>query len=196
MKVAIIGLSKSTHDLAPWRDNSWEKWGLPWDHARPWCQKLFEMHDRSLLETKAANREIDYFGSKLATCSQPLYMQEKHADVPTSIAYPLDAIQKTVFADYPRQDQVDWYESSIAYMAALAIFMEADDIGFWGVDVKREDEFAIEQPCLAFLIGFAMGRGIRVHIPEGPSELCKKFQGEQRLSNLKVKYPTRYGWLT
>jgi hypothetical protein len=196
MKVAIIGLSDSSHDDAPWDDPTWEKWGLPWD-AGWWaqCDRLFEMHDRALLEKREAGRELEYFTSKLADVWQPLYMQEKHPDVPTSVEFPLEALQKTVFADYPRADQVDWYESSIAYMAALAIHEEADDIGFWGVDVKREDEFGIEAPCLNFLIGFAMGRGIKVHIPTGPSELCKKHQGEQRLSKLMVKYPTRYGWL-
>jgi len=45
LKVAIIGLSATTHHLAPWSDPEWQKWGLPWDGYHAQMDRLFEMHD-------------------------------------------------------------------------------------------------------------------------------------------------------
>ena len=184
--VAILGLSPSTHDLVPW---DWDVWGLPWDADYPRIDRFFEMHDRLLLEKPEAMRCADYW-DRLGYLS-PVYMQHVHDDIPGSVAYPLQEVRETVFKGFPRWDQTDWYNSSPAYMIALAIHKQVDTIGLWGIDVLDGSEFTYERPCLEYLMGLAVGKGIKIVLPEGPTALGK-FSGEGiKLGTMEPTYRKR-----
>ena len=195
MKVSIVGLSPSTRHLVPVDS---EIYALPWDFEYA-CRasKLFEMHDRGLLELPESLRSADYF-ERLKEFTQPIYMQEQYPDIPMSTPYPLDEVKESVFKGFPRgawSTQTDWYNSSPAYMIALAIHEGATSIGLYGIDVRDDSEFAYESPCLEYLIGLAVGRGIEVVIPEGPTHL-NIFRGEGiKLGTMQPTYRDRYGYL-
>lgn len=155
-RVAIIGLSPSTHDGAPWGDPSWEKWGLPWDNG--WwaqCDRLFEIHKMSNLKEEYSE---DYF-EKLQEMDN-LYMQEAY--YPNAKKYPLEETIKTTG---------DYLTSSIAFMLAMAIHEKVDKIGLWGVDMDLEDVYGHQRPCAEYLIGLAKGLGIEVYVPKESSLL-------------------------
>ncbi len=193
MKVAIVGLSPSTNYLAPFGQD-WQMWGLPWDvEFWPRLDRYFEMHDRGLLEQPEALRNSDYW-DRLKTLS-PVYMQRHYPDIPGSIEFPLEALKGTVFKGFPRWDQEDWYNSSPAYQIALGIHEGADEIGLWGVDVLDNSEFALENPCLSYLLGYAVAKGIKVHLPQGPTDLLK-FRGDGiKLGTMQPSYVGRYGYV-
>jgi hypothetical protein len=182
MKVAIIGLSPATHDLAPWDDPEWEKWGLPWDEGY-WYQmdRHFEMHDMRLLESEHSARPADYL-ERLKEC-ECLYMQEAY--FPGATRYPFEEVSKTAG---------EYWNSSIAYALALAIHEGADEIGIYGVDMKGDDEYGYQKPNMEYLIGLAIGKGIKVHVPDASPLL--KFNGSGvRFFNHTPTYVNRYGWL-
>lgn len=190
-----MGLSPSTRHLVP---HDSEIYALPWDSEYS-CRasRLFEMHDRGLLEQPEALRSDSYW-QELAETPQPIYMQQHWDDIPSSVAYPLEAIKDSVFKGFPRASwdaQRDWYNSSPAYMIAMAIHEGATTIGLYGIDVLDDSEFMLERPCLEYLIGLAVGRGIEVVIPEGPTALGK-FRGTGiKLGNMKPTYVNRYGYI-
>lgn len=192
--ISIIGLSPSTRHLVP--DS--EIWALPWDREyAPRASRLFEMHDRGLLEQPESLRPLSYF-KDLAEMPQPIYMQRHWEDIPTSVPFPLDEVERSVFSGFPRarwSSQKDWYNSSPAYMIALAIHEGVESIGLYGIDVLDDSEYAYETPCLEYLIGLAIGRGIEVVIPEGPTALGK-FRGSGiKLGTMEPVYKDRYGYL-
>lgn len=156
------------------------------------------MHDRELLERPESLRSPEYF-SDLAEFHQPIYTQEHWPDVPMSSPFPLDAVRESVFKGFPRGEwsgQKDWYNSSPAYMLALAIHEGAESIGLYGVDVRDDSEYAYESPCLEYLIGLAVGKGIEIIIPQGPTHL-NKFRGEGiKLGTLEPIYVNRYGYVS
>ena len=181
LKVAVIGLSPTTHDDAPWDDPTWQKWGLPWDEGY-WTSldRGFEMHDLRLLQSEHSGRPADYW-DRLAEIPK-VYMQEAHGP---ALAYPFDEVAKTTGR---------YWNSSIAYAMALAIHEGADEIGVWGVDMKGDDEYGYQKPNMEYLIGLAIGKGIKVHIPEKSPLL--KFQGTGiRFYKHFPTYVDRYGWL-
>ena len=173
MKVAIVGLGPS-HDDVPWKE--WETWGLPWDAWSPRYDALFEMHDRSLFETRSGSYTDD-----LITSNIPTYMQKKHGDIPMSREYPLRKVSALVG---------DYYGSSIAYMIALAIYLDYSEIGLWGVELSNDYDH--QRPNLEYLLGFAKGRGIKVNVSGGRLLSRRKTDVYQKLG---VLYPQRYGEL-
>lgn len=184
LKIAVIGLSKTTHDQAPWNDPTWEKWGLPWDEGY-WarCDRLFEMHDIRLLKN-AKCRKSDYI-ERLKDLDVPLFMQYAYQEIPNAMGYP--------FGDVSRVTGNVW-NSSIAYMLAMAIFEHPDEIGIWGVDMLADDEYAYQRPNCEYLVGLARGMGIKVTIPE-ESPLCKFIADGIGFCDEMPVYYGRYGWL-
>lgn len=90
--------------------------------------------------------------------------------------------------NYPLNDVIadigrDWFGSTIAYMVALAIYKKVPALGFWGVHMESEPEYAHQRNNLCWLIGLAEGRGIRIDHPL-----------DWRLLQYDGPYPTRYGY--
>lgn len=180
MKVAIVGLSPSTHDLAPFGSPEWEVWGLPWDGYWAQMDRHFEMHDMRLLTGPHSRRKPDYF-DKLRQC-KTLYMQQAWENAQ---AYPFDQVAKTT--GY-------YWNSSIAYAMALAIHEQAEEIAVFGVDMTGNDEYGYQKPNMEYLIGLARGKGIKVHVPD-ESPLCKFQAHGIRFYDHTPTYQDRYGWL-
>jgi hypothetical protein len=182
MKVAIVGLSPSTHEMAPYNDPEWELWGLPWDGYWSRFDRLFEMHDMRLLTGEHSKRKADYF-ERLYGCGVPLYMQDEYFQGATR--YPFESVASTVG---------DYWNSSIAYAMALAIHEDAEEIGIFGVDMKADDEYGYQKPNMEYLVGLARGKGIKVNIPD-ESPLCKFNPHGVTFYNHTPTYVDRYGWL-
>jgi len=203
-QVAIVGLGLATHDDAPFVDPEWECWGLPWDREY-WVHydQYFEMHPRSLLELPESKRETGYFDKLAEIDHAPIYMHQHWDDIPNSVAFPIEEMRSTVFANFPRKywkqkPQVDWYNSSPGYMLAKAIHEEYDRIGLWGFDMESKRDYTYELPNLSFLIGLAIGRGIDVYLHEGdrPVTPLLEFTNEGIwLGELNPVYTERYGYL-
>jgi hypothetical protein len=176
LKVAIVGLATSTHDAAPWGDSTWEKWGLPWDDKGwPFMARHFEMHDQRLLDSEHSKRGPDY-AARLKYCAR-LYTQDN---------YPFAEVAETIGQAY--------WNSSIAYAMALAIHEGAREIAIYGVDMDGTDEYAYQRPNMEYLIGFARGQGIHVHIPK-QSALCRFEPKGIKFYDHEPTYVDRYGWL-
>lgn len=176
-QVAIVGLSPTSHDDAPWDDPEWEIWGLPWDPGY-WRRydRHFEMHDWSL----AQSRGLEYIDN-LMECPR-LYMQERY--VPNATKYPLEDVIDTIGRDY--------FNSSPAYMFALALHECVDRIGLWGVDLAIDTEYAYQRPNMEWLIGLAEGQGVDVVIP---NSALMTFNGDIPFNGVPQQYVGRYGWL-
>lgn len=174
LKVAIVGMSPSCRD-APWGDPAWEKWGLPWhDGYWPKYDRLFEMHDKRLLESAHSKRPDGY----MARLAESLVFTQDN--------YPFAEVAETIGAAY--------WNSSIAYALALAIHEGAEEIAIFGVDMKGDDEYGYQKPNMEYLIGLARGKGIAVHIPQD-SPLCKFQPAGIRFYEHNPIYIDRYGWL-
>ena len=167
LKVAIVGLSPGTHDAAPWTDQSWQKWGMPWDWRWAELDRCFEVHQPEILFGE------DYppdYRDRLENCAGLVLQRD----------YPIDAVIKTIGRDY--------FQSSVAYMLALAIHEGATEIGLWGVEMGDDTPYAHQRANAEFLIGLAIGKGIKVSMAD---PLCS-----YRKETFEYDYPHRYGWET
>lgn len=159
--VAITGTATTTLLQAPWSDLSVDLWALPALHRldtrlSPRVNLWFEMHPLSHAQ------KYPWWEWALER-QPPVMMQEACPELRRSSAYPIGSVEK-VFGRY--------FTSSISYMIAFAIACGFREISFFGVDMKGGDEYVYQRPCAEYLIGFALGRGIKVNIPEH-SDLLK-----------------------
>lgn len=143
MKVSIVGFSPSRIH-AP--RHGWEVWGMAWDAECLQMDRVFEMHDKSLIDPLLIER--------MQMCPR-LYVQAPVSDLPAATVYPFDAVAKTTGA---------YWCSSVAYMLALAIHEGAEEIALFGVD--GAEQYSYQHPNINFLLGLAMGRGIKVRLPD------------------------------
>ena len=160
--IAIIGRCWSTRSDAPWDSRKWEKWTLGWDVV-PATDRVFETHQNFRMYN-GTKEEGDWNVAGLRMLNVPVYMLDKHDDIPTSVKIDQDAISKLVGNTV---QGTPYIESSISWMMAQAILelKPGDKIGIWGVDLHCESEYAYQRPNLEYLIGLARGRGIKVFIP-------------------------------
>ena len=204
-KVALVGFAQATYLLAPFNDPEYEIWGVNQLYRHiPRADRWFEIHHNW---NEHVVEGTDHAGW-LARAPIPIYMKERVATIPCSLAYPLAEICGLVTAapptpsvlEYvPEENGVlapvdprgrglarsapvsmpDYFTSTIAFMLALAIHEGFGTIDLYGIDLTVGEEYDYQKPCAEFWIGLAMGRGIQVGIPQASALL---------------KTAWRYGW--
>ena len=200
-KVAIMGFADS-RDMAPFKDESWEIWGLnslfemiDMAHVTRW----FEIHDIKLFSVDT-NKEIGFgltrtgqpYLQALTQLNCPVYMVEKYETIPNSIRYPLEdmitefdpKLRRLEWSKpFSHSADLDWngyFTNTVSYMIALAIHDGYEEIGIYGVDMATSqggigNEYAAQRPSCEYYIGVAQGKGIKVTIPDEADLLKTRF---------------------
>lgn len=189
-KIAICGFASSSREMVPVGDPEWEIWGLNqlYRHVKR-ADRWFDIHWNWNSEVVPGT---DHHGW-IKDCGIPVYMLQAHADLPTSVRFPIERLLKTQGADY--------FTSTIAFMVALAVdeIDQAVDarvraegvpagrsltqglqdlyaeytIAIFGVDLVVGEEYFWQKPCAEYWCGVASGKGIQLAIPH-TSALCRQ----------------------
>ena len=156
-KVALIGGEPSTVRHAPWEDRSWEIWAHT--SVNRHCKRVdrwFELHPPHVFQAAAKHGRTDWYGW-LKSLREPVYMQERYPEVPTSVRYP----RERVLTEFPR-----YLSSTVAWMIALAITEGVHTIGLWGIHFSSGSEYAEQRAGCEFWLGVALGRGVQIKLPD------------------------------
>ena len=117
--------------------------------------RWFEMHKLEHVEEtwRASNH-----GKWLRQCPVPLYMLEKHPEIPNSIKFPAREMVLKFGSE--------WFSSSLAYMLALAIYEKIfKEIHIYGVDLATKEEYIIQRPGFMHLVWVARAEGTTIYFP-------------------------------
>lgn len=160
--VCIVGLAPSTRELIAQEPDGVEMWCLNMGHAifpQPLRQKFtrwFQVHPYAEMAPRQEPRlgHLEW----LRQASIPVYMEEVHPEIPASVRYPYEAVCQTIGGNY--------LTSAPSFMLALAIHEGFELIKLYGIDMHNQQEWSYERPCFEYLLGLAIGRGIRVWMPE------------------------------
>lgn len=189
-KVAIIGFT--THRLqALSLGDDFELWGLnelyrymPANRFHRW----FEIHGREYLEKEEDGRKhtLD-LQTKIPNI--PIYMQERHLDIPGSVRFPLEEMCEQLDSKY--------FTCCPAYMVAWAIAMGYKEMHIYGIDLAQETEYAYQRPAMEYWLGRAEGAGIKVHVPRESDLLtCIGIYGYENDGNeMSIMLQKRTEWL-
>lgn len=155
-KVAIVARG-GTHAAAPWQDEEWEIWGLPWI-SYPRITRFFEIHEEEFYTGPDEMRDGVMAANAARWPEVPVYCTASRAHAfRVPVPYPLEA----VMADIP----IPFLEDSVAHMIALAIHEGVEELGLYGVHMMGA--YASHRPSVTYLVGLAQGRGVKVTIPPG-----------------------------
>jgi hypothetical protein len=99
-------------------------------------------------------------------------------EYPLAEPYPFEAIEEA----FGRANNKDhpYLTSSIDYMLALAVLEGYDEIRVYGINHATTTEFTHQRPACEYWLGVAMGRGIRVVVPEDCPLLQAPLYGPKR----------------
>ncbi len=153
LKIAIVGTASTSVGEAPWKDESWQIWSLGRNCVGcPRYDRWFELHTRDvLIAAKALEGRMDF----LKAAGNKLVVGHEWPELPEAVMYPWVEI----ISEFGR-----YLTSSLSEMIALAMKEGATEIGLWGVDMVCPDEYAHQRASCEYLLGIAVGRGIKVTI--------------------------------
>jgi hypothetical protein len=150
-KLAIVGSGENTRDAAPWDDLSFDIWVLNEAPNQLWCKRwnaVFQMHKPEIY-TGHNTKDAHHWEWLQRTHGKPVYMQERDERVPDSVRYPLEDALTLVGVDY--------FAATFAYMAALAVLQDYEQIDFHGFELSAT-EYQYQAECFRFWVGFLKGR--------------------------------------
>lgn len=151
-KIALVGSAPSI-DCTPWWDSSWEIWAHATVHSL--CQRVdryFDLHPWVWITGKQVPGYVEW----VKQTKTPIYLQEKRADVPSSVRFPRERLQ----AEYP-----EYFTSHAAWMIALALSEGVTHLGFFGIHYSGDEEHRDQRAGCEFWMGVALGRGVQLVIP-------------------------------
>jgi hypothetical protein len=171
-KVAIVG-GAGTNVLAPFRQEDWEIWGLPWI-SYPRVTRFFEIHEEAFYTGPDEQRDGVVAENAEKWPDVPVYCTASRAHAfKNPVLYPLEELKQSI--------PTLFLEDSVAHMIALAIHEKVDEIGLYGVHMMGA--YASHRPSVTYLVGVAEGRGIKVHVaPGSPLFMSLYFEGRYGIS--------------
>lgn len=177
-KVAIVARA-GTSVLAPFRDPEWEIWGLPWV-IYPRLDVAFELHSQRIVDEETTPFFRD---EQWLTVFEERYPHAKIYCAPSrvwrfknAVEFPLEEVSKAL--------PIPALENTVCYQIALAIKEGREEIGLWGVHMYAGPEAEVALWAIAYLVGLAQGRGIKVTIaPGSPLFMSHYVEGRYGVSN-------------
>lgn len=172
MRVAIVGLGPSSlsyvrfaEGLGDLKEMYDEVWCVNGFANVLQCDRGFAMDDVRVQEerAKAGNKKIENLLKAYKRHPGPIYTSRTHPDYPALVEYPLEAVINSTGSDY--------FNSSIAYMIALAIHERVEAISMFGADYTFPDKHVAEKgrACCEFYLGMARARGIQIGVSQQSS---------------------------
>lgn len=167
MKVGIVARA-GTASLAPFYDDDWVLWGIPWVKY-PRIDAVFEIHSQKVWDAAGRDQVKDDGGARNTEATVYTLPCRKWA-------FPGDDVRlfpmNTVLGDFPGAP----FENTICYQMAFALMMGAEEIGLWGVHMITEKEYLMERASVLYWVGLAEGRGVKVTLAPGAPLFMSRWQ--------------------
>lgn len=173
-KVAIVG-SGPTAELAPFRDPSWEIWGLAWVQY-PRETFTFDVHAPGFSLT--SRHDDPEFVATVDAKGIPVY------GVPGG---PYKHLRPFPYDDVVKLSS-GYLESSLAYLLTFAFLERVDRVALCGCNMNGKIEYCEQKPNFEYLIGLGRGMGIKVEPVPGSTLLGSVWEAGRYGVNRKHRF--------
>lgn len=181
-KMAFVGFWPVTRDMAPFGDPAWEIWGcnhnapyLPKAEGERWSSRWngwIDIHDPAWTKAHLGMQQngkvdpsvwADMDAFLRTSHGKPIYMQRHYDEYPDSVPFPREEIQRAFGVT---EDGRRYFTNALAYFISLALLQGATEIAIYGADMRHDEEYATQRPCVEYWLGRAQGMGVKVSIPQ------------------------------
>jgi hypothetical protein len=121
-----------------------------------WVQRadyVIQIHLPVIWRNPGNRNDPQHYAWLKSGATPTILMQDKYDDVPNSVRYPLEEVQKLGHR---------YLTSSAAYAIAWGIISGYERIEIYGVEMETNTEYAHQRPGVAYWIGLAKGAGVDV----------------------------------
>ncbi len=164
-QVALVGFNRKTMDFHTKAPKGAEVWTVnhAWKYDIPVIDRLFEIHapEHRINSNPISIEHDNWLKEKHGF---PIYtLPETYEYIPSSVAYPFDEIATEYCGTLLAGDKVQRvFTSSFDYMLALAIYEGFDEIYIYGFAMRGDGEYGYQRDGLAYWMGYAGAKGIKV----------------------------------
>ena len=134
-----------------------EKYGIKYDYL---C--IMDVLDEKP-QVLAGSQNLAEAIERINASGKPFIAPFKYAEIPNSVPFPLERYYEKFGAPY--------FLNTIAYMVAFALLEGAEEIEIFGVNQASSSEFFFEKASVEYMLGIAVGMGVKVSINGERSEL-------------------------
>ena len=179
MKIAIVGLGGSYSDYIAARVASQEfdeVWGINCIGAIIHVDRTFMMDPVTrFIHTENAGSQTGVAREFLAKNTAPIYSCIQHADYPQIELYPLEEVVK--------HTGVCYFNNTVAYAMAYAIWKKAKQICLYGIDFTYKNVNMAEsgRACVEFWCAIAISKGIKIEVAHRSGLLATNVPDNEKL---------------
>lgn len=156
LKIALVGSAPSSVRIGPYANPEWHVWGCSpgaWPVVGSRANIWFELHRWEPGQPWMSEEYCKF----LRDFPGVVFMAEKRPEVPNSEVLPIDELTAK-YGPY-------FWTSSLSYMLAMAIEMNPQKIGLWGVDMAANEEYEAQRSGCHYFAQIARQRGIEIGTP-------------------------------
>lgn len=137
----------------------------------PRTDALFQLHHEAIWKNPKNRSDEKHYQWLSSGKTPPVYMQEKYAEVPESIKYPLEEVLSLVenvqIVIDGKEKIFKYFSSSPEFALALAASMWKKGRGYeiieiWGIELAHESEYVYQRTGFAFWTGYLAALGIKL----------------------------------
>lgn len=161
--MAIVGFAPSTRGLTPWNNPKIDVAGLNEETHFPWFKQdedkiacWFQFHARESFMRPDNHNDKDHAQWLGKKHPYPIFMQETHNDIPSSVRFPIEAVRKE-FGTY--------WRSSLAYVIAWAYLVGYKRLELYGFEMASDSEYWGQRANTCYIIAKAMAKGMDIYVP-------------------------------
>jgi hypothetical protein len=163
--VYIVGTT-AHWSKTPWGQDA-EYWGMNSAYDSQGLERFtrwFELHDlKTMYEDYPGQERPEHLEWLKQEQPIPVYAWEEEIErlpIPSGVSFPTDKVLGH-FAPFR------YFTNTVTWLVGLAIVEGFTKIGLYGVDMATKKEHRRERPSVEWLLGWAMGAGIKIALPPG-----------------------------
>ena len=186
--VAVVGFASQSRSYTPWnnpkidlaglneelawgewfgnKDPNMRWWKAPEENVSLW----YQLHNHATFSRSENHNDPQHYEWLKQKHPFPIFMQEKYPDVPSSVKFPVEDIQK----EFRTPDGKIYFTSSISYIMCHLYMLGYKRIEVYGFEMASNTEYAFQRPNASWIAGRLRARGIDIYVPPMSNFLAGK----------------------
>ena len=168
--LAIVGSHPRTRLDFDFKRTDCDIWVFNEALSTEWAKRadaVFQLHPEPIWQNPKNRNDPAHYDWLKNNAGPEVYMQERYAEVPKSVQYPLNDAIGLLSHLTKNGTPVKYFSSSVDYALALACLKGYQKIEVYGIELETQTEYFYQRAGFTFWLGYCAGRGIELDLHSG-----------------------------